>query len=107
MHFTESLADYAGSLMYGKDGSKAKWTVQEIVAAAAKFEIAEENIGDFAYLANMYYTDFAPDILTEAQCLKAAEKLLQDPDGYDGMAFARWTADIKHKDIEVDWEKFI
>lgn len=28
-----------------------------------------------------------------------------DPDGYEGMAFCRWTADIIGKGVTIDWEK--
>lgn len=30
-----------------------------------------------------------------------------DPDGYDGMIFCRWTADAIGKAIKLDWEKFV
>lgn len=44
--------------------------------------------GDAAYLANMYYADLYPDPLKdEASCLRAAYKIANDPDGYDGMIF--------------------
>lgn len=28
-----------------------------------------------------------------------------DPDGYEGMAFCRWTADIIGNGVTIDWEK--
>ena len=39
----------------------------------------------------------------------ATEKpgLANDPDGYDGMIFCRWTADAIGKAIKLDWEKFV
>lgn len=30
-----------------------------------------------------------------------------DPDGYEGMIFCRWTADAIGKAISINWEKFI
>lgn len=30
-----------------------------------------------------------------------------DPDGYEGIAFQRWLADIKAQDDEVPWQRFI
>lgn len=64
--------------------------------------------GDAAYLANMYYADLYPDPLKdEASCLRAAYKIANDPDGYDGMIFCRWTADAIGKAIKLDWEKFV
>lgn len=36
-----------------------------------------------------------------------AHKVANDPDGYDGMIFCRWTADAIEKAIKLDWEKFV
>lgn len=64
--------------------------------------------GDAAYLANMYYADMYPDPLKdEASCLRAAYKVANDPDGYEGLVFCRWTAGAIGKAIKIDWEKFI
>ena len=43
----------------------------------------------------------------EASCLRAAYKVANDPDGYEGMIFCRWTADAIGKAIKLDWEKFV
>lgn len=32
---------------------------------------------------------------------------ISDPDGYKGIAFQRWLADIKAQDNEVPWQRFI
>ena len=36
-----------------------------------------------------------------------AYKIANDPDGYEGMIFCRWTADAIGKAIELDWENFV
>lgn len=52
--------------------------------------------------------DLYPDPLKdEASCLRAAYKVANDPDGYEGMIFCRWTADAIGKAISINWEKFI
>ena len=43
----------------------------------------------------------------QAACLRYAHKVANDPDGYDGMIFCRWTADAIGKAIKLDWEKFV
>ena len=43
----------------------------------------------------------------EASCLRAAYKVANDPDGYEGMIFCRWTADAIGKAISINWEKFM
>ncbi|CAJ0592261.1 unnamed protein product [Cylicocyclus nassatus] len=61
--------------------------------------------GDAAFLANWYYSDEYPDYLkTETDVIKRTYKAAQDPDGYEGMTFARWLSDIIGKEIEIDWE---
>lgn len=32
---------------------------------------------------------------------------ISDSDGYEGIAFQRWLADIKAQDDEVSWQRFI
>lgn len=32
---------------------------------------------------------------------------ISDPDGYEGITFQRWLADIKAQDDEVPWHRFI
>lgn len=32
---------------------------------------------------------------------------INDPDGYEGITFQRWLADIKAQDDEVPWHRFI
>lgn len=67
-----------------------------------------EMVVDVTYVANMAYADFYPDPLKdEAACLRYAHKVANDPDGYDGMIFCRWTADAIGKAIKLDWEKFV
>lgn len=43
----------------------------------------------------------------EALCLRAAYKVANDLDGYEGMIFCRWTADAIGKAISINWEKFM
>ena len=30
-----------------------------------------------------------------------------DPDGYDGMAFNRWLADITANGVEINWDDYL
>lgn len=41
------------------------------------------------------------------ECAIYAYLFLTDPDGYEGIAFQRWLADIKGKDEDIPWKKFI
>lgn len=64
--------------------------------------------GDITYAANMAYADYYPDLLKdENSCIKYAHMSASDIDGYDGMIFSRWLADVMGKSIKIDWQKFI
>ena len=117
-HFTEELAEHVSKMMENADGSKHSWSAEQVKKAMVGlgfFQLSDKNMtktkstyGDLTYLANMHYADGYPDPLKdEASCLKYAWKNANDPDGYDGMVFSRWTADAIGKGIQIDWLKFV
>lgn len=110
-HFTDALAEHASGYLKNADGSGHKWVPAQVSKQLETLGLKlPEHItnGDATYLANMYYSDFYPDILKdEVSCIRMAHKATMDVDGYDGMIFNRWIADIKSKDIDVDFEEFV
>lgn len=110
-HFTDALAEYVCSMMVNIDGTRHRWSVQEVKDAVLSLGFHVSDMvtdGDMAYLANMYYSDFYPDPLDdEVDCIRAAYRVATDPDGYDGIAFCRWTADTIGRAKDIDWPKFI
>ena len=97
----------ASEQMKNVDGTSHRWTVDEIRLATNNEIISKgATIGDILYLANMAYADFYPKVIkTESDCVQYAIAVASDPDGYEGMAFCRWTADIIGKGVTIDWEK--
>lgn len=113
-HFTDKLAEYASSLMENNDGSSHKWTVKEVHNAIKEMDIAfnsEYTYGDLTYAANMAYSDFYPSPLSsEKSCLEYACKMTEDKDGYKGMIFKRWCADMNNKKLfekKFNWDEFV
>lgn len=115
-HFTDELATMAIGRMQNADASEYKhgrWSVEQTKAAFKNMNPSGKYLhkvtdGDMAYAANMYYADLYPDpITTEAGCLKAAMRIANDPDGYEGQIFTRWVGDIMKQDISIDWERFV
>lgn len=110
-HFTDALAEHAIKMMVNANGQVHTWTVNQVKKSLENLGISHSDkitSGDMAYTANMAYADFYPDVLKdEASCFKYAHKVANDPDGYDGMIFCRWIADIIGKAIKLDWEKFV
>lgn len=99
------------AMMENANGQQHTWTTSQVKKSMESLGLtipSHVTHGDAAYLANMYYADLYPDPLKdEASCLRAAYKVANDPDGYDGMIFCRWTADAIGKAIKLDWEKFV
>lgn len=110
-HFTDSLAEHASKDMVNISGQAHTWAppqVKRAMDSAGHALPAHTTTGDVAYLANMYYADFYPDPLKdESSCIKAAYRIANDPDGYEGMPFCRWLMDIAKKKVDIDWEKFM
>lgn len=110
-HFTDTLAEYVSKMMENANGQHHTWTTSQVKKSMESLGLIIPNHithGDVTYLANMYYADLYPEPLKdEASCFRAAYKIANDPDGYEGMIFCRWTADAIGKAININWEKFI
>lgn len=110
-HFTDSLATCAISNMENADHSNHRWTIKQVSDAykAAGFtKPSEVTCGDIAYLANMAYADFYPALFkTEADCIRYADAVVNDPDGYKEMTFLRYLADLIGKHISFDWSHYM
>lgn len=110
-HFSDTLAEHVSRAMVNANGKEHSWTAMQIKQSMENLHLSiptTVTIGDVTYLANMYYADLFPECLKdEVACMKAAHALANDPDGYDGMVFRRWTADMVGKQIKIDWDKFI
>ena len=50
----------------------------------------------------MAYVDFFPTLLNERQCIYYAMLVANYPDGYEGIEFGRWLADVKQKHIDIN-----
>lgn len=110
-HFTGALAEHVSKMMVNANGQQHSWTASQVKKSMESLGLSipgKVTTGDVTYMANMAYADFYPDPLKdEAACLRYAHKVANDPDGYDGMIFCRWTADAIGKAIKLDWEKFV
>lgn len=113
LHFTEDLAKEAVSHMVNANGDTHVFTMAFINQWLLDHNIAvsllhNSTLGDIYYAANMAYADFFPEIIKEpGECVKFAVAMAKDVDGYEGLIFARWLSDCKHKDLKIDWKKYI
>ena len=109
-HFTNKLAEYASRQMINANGTNHRWDAEAMQRnlSASGYTIPDTStIGDIAYTANMAYADFFPDLITEQQCIKYAMLIANDPDGYEGIQFSRWIADIEGKGEKFDFADFV
>lgn len=109
-HFNEKLAKYASSQMINSDGTAHTWTADQIkdILNADNATIPDTStLYDVTYTANMAYADFRPLFLDDKACIKYALAVANDKDGYEGIQFKRWVADIAGKGKSLKWEEFI
>lgn len=110
MHFSDKLATWASKMMKNADGSSHNWSIDDVKGALSSLGYALKGkctIGDAMYAANMYYADFGNVLKDEVDAVRMAYAIMNDPDGYDGQIFNRWTADIMEKGVCVDWANFM
>lgn len=112
-HFTSQLADHVTkNYMKNADGSGHNWTSAQVKGAMEASGMTSNPLnmtwGDAAYLANWYYSDEYPDVLpNETAVIRRAYRAAQDPDGYEGMTFARWLSDVVANEWSIDWIAFM
>lgn len=110
-HFTIKLADFASKQMVNSDGTNKHQDVtdiKQIIDELGYIIPLSSTIGDIIYTANMAYADFYPLLLKDAKsCVRYAMEVAGDKDGYEGIQFCRWMADVKNKNLEIDWNSFI
>lgn len=110
-HFTEKLAEHVSKMLYNNVPQLQYIPVNQIsdLIESQKINVSKKaTLGDIIYAANFAYSNLYPDLLKDMKsCVIHANKMVNSPNGYDGMIFCRWTADAIGKSIKIDWEKFI
>lgn len=107
-HFSKKLCDYAVSCM--KNKNNRHFTEDEVKEILKKYSVdtSKSKGYDAVYMFNMYYSDFYPDALDdESKLAKAVKCIIEDEDGYEGMALTRYYADTIGKGEPLLWEKFM
>lgn len=109
-HFTRKMCDFATSKMV-KDGKRLnvldKSKVDTILKNAG-ITLENNQLYDYVYVANMAYADFyGSSIVNDSQLAKYIKDVIEDEDGYDGLVFNRWYADMCKLGIAIDWEEMV
>lgn len=110
-HFSRGLCEFAVGRMK-LDGDKpisalSKEEVEKILKDS-KVEVRNVQGYDHVFAANMCLADYLNESVPDIEHLALYVKnVIDDPDGYDGIVFCRWIADVVAKKVEVPWEEMV
>lgn len=110
-HFSKELCEFAVGMMKGEDGKPiTPMQKNEVDGLLKQFGVEVKNAKehDVVFVANMCLADYLGESVPDMEHLaKYVKNVIDDPDGYDGIAFGRWFSDVCNKRVEVPWETFI
>lgn len=115
-HFNKKLCDFAVSKMKSiipstgelkKLVAMSKETIDSLLASY-KIKIENNELYDYVYVGNMCKADFLGSSVPDEQHLcKYIKDVIDDVDGYDGIVFNRWYADMCRQGIPISWTDMI
>ena len=114
-HFNKALCDFAVSRMKQTDAA-GKLVPTKAMTRADVISMLDENkvsvkndvLYDTVYVANMGMADYYGTVIEDKKHLAHFVKAyLDDPDGYEGIAFNRFYADCARKGVPIPWEDLI
>ena len=106
-HFNKKLCDFAISKMNHGKTKISKDKVDDIIN---KYNIKLQNneLYDYVYVYNMGNNDFMGSSIVDEQHLALYVKdVIDDQDGYDGIVFNRWYADMVTCGIPIEWNEML
>lgn len=110
-HFSKKMCEWAVSRMRDKaDKQVALRSKEQVEKVLSMHGIRLENdLGyDKVFVFHMGLSDYlGGSIIDEARLAKYVKEVLDDVDGYEGIAFTRFFADCNGKGIPIDWEDMI
>lgn len=109
-HFNRKLLEFALSKMYTDDGKLSPYNKEQVQNMLSSYNIKLKNdqLCDSVYVANMCKADFLGSCITDEKHLALYVKdVIDDPDGYDGIVFNRWYADMCYTGVAIDWGEML
>lgn len=106
-HFNKKLCEFAVSKM--KHG-KTAITKDKVDEMLSKYNIELENneLYDYVYVLNMGNNDFmGSSIIDEKHLAIYVKDVIDDEDGYDGIVFNRWYADMVCTGTPIEWDEMV
>lgn len=110
-HFSKAMAEWAISKMKDRNGNKVPMKTKEQVDTILKNNAVqlENDYGyDAVFVMHMGLSDYmGSSISDEAHLARYVKDVLDDKDGYEGIAFTRFMADCGAKGVPIMWEDMI
>ena len=114
-HFNRRLVEFATSKMTTRDSNGTEVPLEPI-SKDKLFDMMKQNgvyldnndnPYDAVFVANMCKADYlGKSVPNENYLAQYIKDVLDDVDGYDGIAFNRWYADTCRKGVPINWYKF-
>ena len=113
-HFNKKLVQFAVSKMYKLVNGEKKYitpyTKEQVDRMLAEHGVKLNNneLYDYVYVANMCKADFlGSSVIDEEHLALYVKDVIDDKDGYDGIVFNRWYADMVIQGIPIEWEDML
>ena len=107
MHFNKKLCDFAVSKM---NHGKTAITRDKVDESLNQYNIQlnHNELYDYVYVYNMGNNDFmGSSIVDEKHLALYVKDVIDDKDGYDGIVFNRWYADMVSSGVPVEWSEML
>ena len=106
-HFNKKLCDFAVSKMKHGKSPISKDKVEEILKKY-NIQLSNNELYDHVYVFNMGNNDFfGSSIIDERHLAMYVKDVIDDADGYDGIVFNRWYADMVSTGVPIEWEEML
>lgn len=109
-HFNKKLVEFAISKM-SKDDKPIKVVTKEQLDRLMRvhgISLKNNQLYDYVYVANMIMADFyGSSIEDDLHMVRHIKCVIDDTDGYDGLVFNRWYADMSAVGIAIPWDDVV
>ena len=110
-HFSKPMCEWAVGMMRDRNGNKVQMKTKEQVDTILKannVELDRDRGYDSVFVMHMGLSDYVgSSIPDEAHLAKYVKDVIDDKDGYDGIALTRYLADCSAKGIPIPWDDLI
>ena len=106
-HFNKKLCEFAVSKMNHGKAPVQQEKVDEILSKH-NIKLEHNQLSDHVYVYNMGNNDYMGSSIQDEKHLALYVKdVIDDKDGYDGIVFNRWYADMVIQGIPIEWEDML